>query len=169
MLDPDLTWIKSSGSDRIVKKILFMYFQRSKLCGLSPNFHNHVSVSDLYIPTVGPPIFCSSIGRPIVGVYVHVNRSQKHDCRTWEWGCAVSFLEIFVSNFRYTSSAIAVRIRIHNTGTINIYFYFSGMYACTTVPFTIFPSPPSFYFFILPPEDRRSQPSLHCSFYRKLL
>jgi hypothetical protein len=24
--------------------------------GLSPNFHIHVSVSDLYIPTFGPPI-----------------------------------------------------------------------------------------------------------------
>jgi hypothetical protein len=28
-----------------------------KLCGLSPNFHIHVSVSDLHIPTIGPPIF----------------------------------------------------------------------------------------------------------------
>ncbi len=27
-----------------------------KLRGLSPNFHIHVSVSDLYIPTVGLPI-----------------------------------------------------------------------------------------------------------------
>ncbi len=26
------------------------------LRGLSPNFHIHVSVSDLYIPTIGPPI-----------------------------------------------------------------------------------------------------------------
>jgi hypothetical protein len=28
-----------------------------KLRGLSPNFHIHVSVSDLYIPTIDPPIF----------------------------------------------------------------------------------------------------------------
>ncbi len=28
-----------------------------ELHGLSPNFHIHVSVSDLYIPTFGPPIF----------------------------------------------------------------------------------------------------------------
>jgi hypothetical protein len=27
-----------------------------KLRGLVPNFHIHVSVSDLYIPTIGPPI-----------------------------------------------------------------------------------------------------------------
>jgi hypothetical protein len=31
-------------------------FTEMKLRGLVPNFHNHVSVSDLYIPTTGPPI-----------------------------------------------------------------------------------------------------------------
>jgi hypothetical protein len=28
-----------------------------ELCGLSPNFHIHVSVNDLYIPRIGPHIF----------------------------------------------------------------------------------------------------------------
>jgi hypothetical protein len=28
-------------------------FPEKELCGLSPNFHIHVSVSDLYIPTIG--------------------------------------------------------------------------------------------------------------------
>jgi hypothetical protein len=28
-----------------------------KLRGLMPNFHIHVSVSDLYIPTIGPRLF----------------------------------------------------------------------------------------------------------------
>jgi hypothetical protein len=36
------------------KKFGFIY---SQLRGLSPNFHIHVSVSELYIPTFGPPIF----------------------------------------------------------------------------------------------------------------
>jgi hypothetical protein len=31
-------------------------------CGRSPNFHIHVSVSDLYIPRIGPHIPCSRIG-----------------------------------------------------------------------------------------------------------
>jgi hypothetical protein len=31
--------------------------QGKKMLGLSPNFHIHVSVSNLYIPTIGPPIF----------------------------------------------------------------------------------------------------------------
>jgi hypothetical protein len=47
-----------------------------KLRGLVPSFHIHVSVTGLYILTIGPPIFCSKIGGPIVGIY----RSQKHEC-----------------------------------------------------------------------------------------
>ncbi len=31
-------------------------FLEKELCGLSPNFHIHVSVSDLYIPMNGLPI-----------------------------------------------------------------------------------------------------------------
>jgi hypothetical protein len=31
--------------------------QEKKLRGLSPNFHLHVSVRDLYIPRIGPHIF----------------------------------------------------------------------------------------------------------------
>ncbi len=66
------------------------------------------------------------------------------------------------------------QIRIHNTGTINMFIlYFSGMYACTTVPFKVSPSPllsisSNISYHTLPPEDRRSQPALHCLFYRKL-
>jgi hypothetical protein len=32
-------------------------FLEKELRGLSPNFHIHVSVSDLYIPKIGPHIF----------------------------------------------------------------------------------------------------------------
>ncbi len=39
-----------------------------ELCGLSPNFHIHVPVSDLHIPRIGPHISCSRIGRSIVGI-----------------------------------------------------------------------------------------------------
>ncbi len=31
-------------------------FPEAELCGLSPNFHIHVSMSDLYILTIGVPI-----------------------------------------------------------------------------------------------------------------
>ncbi len=32
-------------------------FPEKELCGLSPNFHIHVSVSDLYFPRIDPHIF----------------------------------------------------------------------------------------------------------------
>ncbi len=45
--------------------------QKKKLRSLSPNFYIHVSVSDLYIPTIGMvQLFsCRRMGRPIVGIY----------------------------------------------------------------------------------------------------
>jgi hypothetical protein len=45
---------------------MFLFWE---LRGLSPNFHIHVSVSDLYIPRIGPHISSSRKGRPIVGIY----------------------------------------------------------------------------------------------------
>jgi hypothetical protein len=57
----------------------------------------YVSVSDLYIPTIGQPILlqenrCSG---PIVGIY----KSQIYKCWNWDWGRAVSFLGVIKSNF----------------------------------------------------------------------
>ncbi len=39
------------------KENRFMSSPEKQLRGLSPIFHIHVSVSDLYIRTIGPPIF----------------------------------------------------------------------------------------------------------------
>ncbi len=38
----------------------------------------------------------------------YINRSQIHECRNWERGHAVSFLGIFVSNFRYSACLCSV-------------------------------------------------------------
>ncbi len=96
---------------QVTKKRLFRHshctenskqiFPEMKLLGLVPNFCIHVSVSDLYIPTISPPILLYYVcGRS----WGYVNRSQEiHECRNWEWGRAVSFLGIFVSNFRYSA------------------------------------------------------------------
>jgi hypothetical protein len=59
-------------------KIRFMYSFFWQLSGLSPDFHIHVSVSDLYIPRIGPHISCSIIGRSIMGIY-------KPLTDTWMW------------------------------------------------------------------------------------
>ncbi len=45
-------------------------FPEKELCRLSPNFHIHVFVTDLYIPTIGLPILLQEIcGGPILGIY----------------------------------------------------------------------------------------------------
>ncbi len=41
----------------IATKISFMYYQKRNCAASSPNFHIHVTVADLYIPRIGPPIF----------------------------------------------------------------------------------------------------------------
>ncbi len=51
------------------KEISTYVFPEKELRGLSPNLNIHVPVSDLNIPTIGPPIFCSRICRPVVGIY----------------------------------------------------------------------------------------------------
>jgi hypothetical protein len=51
----------SPAADAALQRIYV--FTEKELRGLSPNFHLHVSVSDLHIPTFGLPIFSSRIGR----------------------------------------------------------------------------------------------------------
>jgi hypothetical protein len=57
-------------------------FPQKEYRGLSPNFHIHASVSDLYIPRIGLPILLEEICRPILGLYKS-NRSQTHECGMW--------------------------------------------------------------------------------------
>jgi hypothetical protein len=43
-------------------------FPEKELRGHSPNFHIHISVSDLYIPTIDLPILLQEIYGPIQGI-----------------------------------------------------------------------------------------------------
>ncbi len=57
--------------------------------GLSPNFHIHASVSDLYISMIGLPILLEEICRPILGLYKSLT-----DTRMLKFGAeAALFLE----------------------------------------------------------------------------
>jgi hypothetical protein len=44
-------------------------FPEKEYRGLGPNFHIHVSVSELYIPTMGLPFLLEEIYRPILKIY----------------------------------------------------------------------------------------------------
>jgi hypothetical protein len=52
-----------------------------ELRGHSPNFPLHVSVSDLFIPTIDLPILLQEIYGPILE---YKNRSQTHECGNWD-------------------------------------------------------------------------------------
>ena len=52
-------------------------FPEKELRGHSPNFHIHVSLSDLYIPTIDLPILLQEIRGPILG-------TQTHECGNWD-------------------------------------------------------------------------------------
>jgi hypothetical protein len=44
----------------------------------------------------------------------YINRSQEHECGNWELGLTVSFLGIFVSNFRYSVFAVRGNLKVRN-------------------------------------------------------
>jgi hypothetical protein len=44
-------------------------FPEKEYRGLNPNFHIHVTVSELYIPTKGLPVLQEEICRLILGIY----------------------------------------------------------------------------------------------------
>ncbi len=56
-------------------KNLIYVFPENELSGLSPNFHIHVSVSDLhvYIPRIGPSIFLQQNRQTVI---VEINKSN---------------------------------------------------------------------------------------------
>jgi hypothetical protein len=80
----------------------------NELRGLSPNFHIHVSVGDLYtvFPGLVHTFSCSRIGRPIMGEY-------KSLTETWRW---------------------QLGLRPHNSFSGNICFEFSVLCLCSAAP-----------------------------------
>jgi hypothetical protein len=57
---------------------IFLFWE---LRGLGPNFHIHVSVSDLYIPRIGPHISSAEKADPSWEYIIH---SQTHECANWD-------------------------------------------------------------------------------------
>jgi hypothetical protein len=82
------------------KDISIYVYPEKELRGLSPNFSIHVSVSDLYIPTIGSPIF---LQQNMQRSQEYINRTQKHEWRNWDGGRAVPFLGLYVWIFGVVS------------------------------------------------------------------
>jgi hypothetical protein len=67
-----------------------------KLRGLVPKSFINVSVSDLYILTIGLPILLQQ--EKVNRSWEYISRSQTHECGNLERGPAVSFLGIHHSD-----------------------------------------------------------------------
>jgi hypothetical protein len=66
-----------------------------------PNFHIHVSLSDLYIPRISLHISSSRTGRPIVGLYNSLTD-------TWLWKLGLRPRYFFSGNICYKFSAFCL-------------------------------------------------------------
>jgi hypothetical protein len=55
------------------------YPQKSNCAATVPNFHIHVSVSDLYIPTIDLPILLQEICGPILGIHKSLTQFPEKD------------------------------------------------------------------------------------------
>ncbi len=74
-------------------------FPEKELWGLSTNSCIHVSVTDLYIPTIG------------LSILLQENtwtRSQTHECVTWDWGSAIPFLGKHKWDFRCSAKSQSI-------------------------------------------------------------
>jgi hypothetical protein len=68
----------------------------------------HVSVSDLYIPTIGLPILLQE--KMWTDFFEYINRSQTNDCRNKDRGCAIPFLGKHKWNFRCRAQFIVCQL-----------------------------------------------------------
>jgi hypothetical protein len=74
-------------------------FPENELLGLSPNFQINVYVSNFIFPWFGLPILLHENMWTDPG-NIYINRSQTHECGTWDWGSTIPFLGIYNWDFR---------------------------------------------------------------------
>ncbi len=118
-------------------EILTQIFPEKEYRGLSPNFHIHASVCDLYIPTIGLPFLLEEICRPLLEDYI--NHSQTHECGNWGWGRAIPGKGLHKWDFRCSVSTINERncretIEVNKTVK---HVFFTWIYTAWTVNFLL--------------------------------
>ncbi len=91
-------WCKDdSALQRQNAENLKQIFPEKEYRGLSPNFNIHVSVSELYISTMGQPFLLEDI---CDRSWEYINRSPTHECGNWGWGRAIPRKGIYKRNCR---------------------------------------------------------------------
>ncbi len=88
------------GSTHCKENPIYVFPER-ELPGSSPNSHIHVSVSDLYIPSIGPHIFLQQNSQTDGGNIKIAHRHMNVEIGTGAGQSAIPFLGIFVSNFLF--------------------------------------------------------------------
>ncbi len=80
-------------------------FPEKEYRGLSPNFHIHVSVSELqYIFQRWVCLFCWR--KYVDRSWEYINRSQTHECGNWGWGRAIPRKETYKRNCRCSAEDV---------------------------------------------------------------
>ncbi len=80
---------------------VFLFWE---LCGLSPNFHVHVSacVCQRFIDSQDPSTYFPAAEQ------AQADQSWEYECGNQDCGRAIPFLAIFVSNFRYCVFVVSI-------------------------------------------------------------
>jgi hypothetical protein len=100
-------------------------FPEEELRGLSPNYHIHVSVSVLHIPTIGQDY--SAAGKYVDRSWEYINRSHTHECGKWNRGRAIPFLGIHNWDFRCCGVSLCTPILMF-FGAAFRYLYFGAIW-----------------------------------------
>ncbi len=103
---------------------IFLFWEQR---GLSPNFHIHVSLSDLYSPRISLHISSSRTGRPIVGIYHSLTD-------TWMWKLGLRPQYSFSGKICFKFSAFCLCSAAHGNNTLCQY-----KWSTSTIPFKQFP------------------------------
>jgi hypothetical protein len=87
-------------------------FPEKEVCGVSPNFHIHVSVSDLYIPR-SDCLFCCRKIQYVDRSWEYINRSQTLESGNWDRGLAISRKGIHKWDFRCSAVQTIINTYIY--------------------------------------------------------